>query len=49
MGRYAFEYWQHPPWQQQGSRKKWILLQIEKTAESNEGNLTWHVFSLEDA
>ena len=26
-----------------------ILLQIEKVAESNDGDLTYHVFSLQDA
>ena len=31
-----------------GQWKKWLLLQIEKVAETNGGDLTCCVFSLED-
>ena len=47
MDRYTFEYSQH--FSRQDSEKSGILLQIEKAAETNGGDLTCYVFSLEDA
>ena len=47
MDRYTFEYPQH--FSRQDSEKSGVLLQIEKAAETNGGDLTCYVFSLEDA
>ena len=49
MDRYTFEYWQYLSRQWQGVEKNGILLQIEKAADTTGGDLTCHVFSLEDA
>ena len=49
MNKYTFENWQPVSRQRQGSEKSGILLQIEKAPETSNGDLTYYVFSLEDA
>ena len=49
MDRYTFEYWQHSSRQQQGREKNWHTASDRKAPETSNGDLTFHVFSLEDA
>ena len=49
MDRHSLEYWKHTSRERQGRWKSDIPLQIEKAPKTSGGDLTCHVFSLEDA